>query len=676
MSVGIEEFGKYILLEKIASGGMAEVYLAKSTANSGISKFIAIKRILPQFSENPEFIEMFKEEAKIAANLNHGNVVSIFEFGVEKSAFFLVMEYVEGQNLRQVLNHLKKKQKYFSIDQIVYSIKEVAAGLDHAHRCLDGATGRPLNITHRDMSPQNIMMSFEGEVKIVDFGIAKAESQMEHTRAGTIKGKFGYMSPEQAEGQATDLRTDIFSLGIILWELLANDRLFVSNSELGTLKKIRECQIPPLRKLNPSVLPELERICNKALAKDKSLRYQTAAAFHRDLNRFLNTQYPEFSPHDFSVFMKSAFSEMFIENRKKLIDYAKIQGMSFGSDQPNTVTISTSTEGEQNSITQRDAEADSTAPDDNADFQSEAKLTSDSARVNLSDLKTTDGVRKPMSPVSKNPSNFVRPGAISSGTMTSTRSNATRSRIRPQPEKKAPMAAPMAFGLAVLIIGGLGTWLSFNNKVVAEPIPDDLIVNLPISTLPTAAPSNGVSQAPVAVNAPEPSRPTTGSSDSASTKPSQPLAIIIESSPTGARVFMDGRDTGMITPLRTTVDSDKDFTVTLKLAGYQVFERKDRALTTGHQIKATLSALPKMGYLNLDLVNAGKNPVITINGQRITEKLPLRNYPVIANTSIRVEANNPFTALSDEHVFKVKPNERTQVRLILSSKRKPANKRK
>ena len=351
---------------------------------------------------------------------------------------------------------------------------------------------------------------------------------------------------------------------------------------------------------------------------------------------------------------------MFIENRKKLIDYAKIQGMSFGSDQPNTVTISTSTVGEQDSITQRDADAQS--PHDDSDFQSEAKLTTDSAQVNLSDLKSPDSGRRPMPPVSKNTSNFVRPGAISSGTMTTTKTNATRSRIRPQPEKKSMTAAPMAFGLAVLIIGGLGTWLSFKNKIVAEPVPEQFIAKLPTTSLPATAV--------------EPSRPTSGSSDSASTKPSQPVALVIESSPSGARVFMDGRDTGMITPLRTNVDPDKEFTLTLRLAGYQAFERKDRALVNGHQIKAVLSALPKMGYLNLDLVNAGRNPVISINGQRITEKLPLRNYPVAANTSIRVEANNTFTGLSDEHVFKVKPNEKTQVRLILSSKRKPANKRK
>lgn len=319
-----EQFGKYLLLEKLATGGMAEVFLARSSAAGGINKFVAIKRILPQYAESPEFIDMFKDEAKIAVNLSHGNIVSIYDFGVQNSTFYLVMDYVEGRNLRQILNKLKKSNHRLSIDQVVYIIKEVAAGLDHAHRCLDGSTGKPLNITHRDMSPQNVMISFEAEVKIVDFGIAKAESQIETTRAGTLKGKFGYMSPEQAEGHPVDLRTDIFSLGIVLWELLANDRLFVASNEINTLRKIRDCQVPSLRKINPNIPQELERIAMKSLARDRNLRYQTAAAMHRDLNRFLNRHYPEFSPHDFSQFIKTQFHEEIYQNRQRQIEYSKI----------------------------------------------------------------------------------------------------------------------------------------------------------------------------------------------------------------------------------------------------------------------------------------------------------------------------------------------------------------
>src|SRR5580700_1504798 len=247
---------------------MAEVYRAKAPGAEGIGKILAIKRILPQYSSNSEFIEMFKTEAKIAINLTQANIGQIYEFGVEKDQFFLLMEFIDGRNLRQVLSRCTKVQKALTIEQCVFIISQVANGLDYAHRCIDKNTGGPLNIIHRDMSPQNIMVSFEGEVKIVDFGIAKAESKIEVTRAGTLKGKFGYMSPEQAEGQPVDLRTDIFSLGIVLWELLANDRLFVANNEINTLRKIRDCQVPSLRKINPNIHAELERITMKALTKD------------------------------------------------------------------------------------------------------------------------------------------------------------------------------------------------------------------------------------------------------------------------------------------------------------------------------------------------------------------------------------------------------------------------
>ena len=319
-----EKFGKYLLLEKVAVGGMAEVYLAKSSGANGVNKFVAIKRILPQFSNNPEFISMFKEEAKVAINLSHSNIVSIYDFGIEQDQFFIVMEYVEGRNLRQIINEMKKSNKSFSLDQAVYMIKEAAAGLNHAHRCTDSQSGKPLNITHRDMSPQNIMVSFEGETKVIDFGIAKAESENEATKAGTLKGKFSYMSPEQSEGYPIDPRTDVFALGIILWELLANDRLFTGSNEGAILRKVRDCQIPAIRKINPLVPQELERIVMKALAKDKNVRYQTAANFHKDLNLFINTQYPDFSTHDFSQFIRDCFKTAFAEGKEKLISFSKI----------------------------------------------------------------------------------------------------------------------------------------------------------------------------------------------------------------------------------------------------------------------------------------------------------------------------------------------------------------
>ncbi|MGZ5278559.1 MAG: protein kinase domain-containing protein [Pseudobdellovibrionaceae bacterium] len=666
MSKAVESFGKYILLEKLASGGMAEVYLAKSPGASGINKFIAIKRILPQYSDHPEFIEMFKEEANIAVNLNHGNVVSIYDFGIERKQFFLVMEYVEGQNLRQILNHLKKDNKYFSIDQIVYMGKEVAAGLDHAHRCLNGTTGKPLHITHRDMSPQNIMVSFEGEVKIVDFGIAKkAESEIEATRAGTIKGKFGYMSPEQADGQNVDLRTDIFSLGIVMWELLANDRLFTSQSEAATLRKIRECQIPPLRKLNPSIPPELERIINKALAKDKSLRYQTAASLHRDLNRFLNTQYPEFSPHDFSVFMKSAFSTMFMDNRKKLIEFAKVKGDDLES---HTLT-STLTETEDHS---GGHDVENTDNNLKLDLGEEAS----GAPVDLSDLTKKAPTKQPA--FFDNHNNHERMNRTQSGARAQTHTMTKTGRSGKVSTSRSWTGTVML--VFSLMLAGGGGWYVWEGKFLntnIEPIPPVAIdVNKPqVVTIPED-PNTTL----------RPGEPKPGEGSFASEKLPDPPAvpqpptptpnlqrelytIIIQSNPTGARIAIDGQDTGMITPAQRSIEYGKEFSLSLRKEGYQYYERKEIASQKGLVIKASLLPMPKMGYINLELVNGGLNPVVIINGVRIDEKLPLKNYAVIAGTPVKIQAHNPFTGLSGEQTVRVGANQKIQVNLLLTQRK-------
>jgi serine/threonine protein kinase len=474
MSQQLEQFGKYLLLEKLATGGMAEVYLAKSVGAVGVNKFVAIKRILPQHSESQEYIDMFKEEAKIAVNLNHGNVVSIYDFGVEIKQFFLVMEHVEGRNLRQIVNEMKKSNIQFSIDQIIYITKEVAAGLDHAHRCIDGTTGRPLNITHRDMSPQNIMVSFEGEVKIIDFGIAKAENQMEATKAGTLKGKFGYMSPEQADGLPIDLRTDIFSLGIVMWELLANDRLFTSSSEAAILRKIRECQIPSIRKINPSVPPELERIVNKALAKDKSLRYQTAAALHRDLNRFLNTQYPEFSPHDFSVFVKTAFSQIYLEQKRRLVEYSKLAIQT-----QDDKTLVTRTVGNKTEVVAHIAQIPNNTPrmDQTGSFAGLAqtnfaveenefgiKVGENDVKVNLDSLKSgseSPSARKQFYKGESERKHTVTQAGSGNTRVTSTY---TSTKLRGQSAQAAMMEQVVTWGLMGIIALGtvFGGWYFYN----------------------------------------------------------------------------------------------------------------------------------------------------------------------------------------------------------------------
>lgn len=651
MSQPVEQFGKYILLERLAAGGMAEVYLSKSTGAVGVNKFVAIKRILPQYSDHQEFIEMFKEEAKIAVNLNHGNVVSIYDFGVEKNQFFLVMEYVEGRNLRQILNELKKSNTQFTIEQIVYMIKEVAAGLDHAHRCIDGTTGRPLNIVHRDMSPQNIMVSFEGEVKIIDFGIAKAETQLEATKAGTLKGKYGYMSPEQADGQNIDPRTDIFSMGIVLWELLANDRLFTSNSEAAILRKIRECQVPSIRKINPSIPPELERIVNKALAKDRSLRYQTAAALHRDLNRFLNTQYPEFSPHDFSVFMKNAFSAAFLEQRRKLVEFAKIQGTG---NEDKTVVTQTDLRVPPKNVPKAPISADA----DEGDLANE-KLdinTSTDIRVNLDNLKAPP---KPAAP--KSDTNVTHThtrtstGSSTSVTMTRTPSGGmpmgTRTAIRSTPPAKDYTTWAIRGALGVVIVaGGLFAFNAFKKSSVKTPVTQEGLP--PVSA---ATPATG-SAAPASEGDPQ-------QADMAATAPE--YTVMIRSNPDKARVVINGTDTGGYTPMRKTLRANVPANIRLVKEGYSDYVTTYTPTTDVGSIEGNLQRLVRVATLYIKIANGGANPELRISGVPVDIKTENEPYYIQAEVGVKIQAFNKLTGLSAEKTVMIHADQKDTVELYL-----------
>lgn len=670
----IEQFGRYILLEKLAAGGMAEVYLSKSIGADGINKFFAIKRILPQYSDNEEFIDMFREEAKIVVNMNHNNVVKVLEFGVEKSHFYLVMEYVEGYNLRQILNHLKKSSANFSMDQIVFMIKEVAGGLDHAHRCLDNSTGKPLNIIHRDMSPQNVMISFEGEVKVVDFGIAKTANHDERTKAGTLKGKFGYMSPEQADGQPVDNRTDIFSLGIVLYELLANARLFTGDSEHAILRKIRECQITNIRSLNPSVPPELDRIVHKALTKDKSLRYQRASDMQRDLNRFLNTKYPDFSPHDFSVFMKTIFGQEFLEQRKKLVEFAKVlfepqspppdlNGIgNAAANNPNAgpavnpppkaapilPTIpppnlppapARNNNQTQLSSTQIDKSQTGTKPPPPPPHALRQVNNQESTRSQQQD----DGVFK--QEVNR-PQQPTRNSTLRPNTTTSTNvRNRTSSAYR-QPEG-FDFAAALPTILFVLLLGGLGGYLYMKKGHIR---------------LPSFSSESG----PSSETTPRQSS-RLGHIDIAQTGT---YVVSIQSTPSGAQIIIDGQAQNSYTPAQISVEANKEFSLGLRKEGYFPYEASLKATQNAMTFKASMQQMLKIGYISINVVNGGNAPVVSINGQRLIEKMPIKSYAVPAGVPLTIRAYNPFTGLSAEQTLVIDANQKKLIELILGINRK------
>lgn len=311
-------YGKYFLLDRIAVGGMAEVFKAKTFGVRGFERLLVIKRILPHLSKDEDFVEMFIDEAKISVELSHANIVQVTDLGKIGDNFFIAMEYIDGKDLRAILKKTQTENNPLSIEQAVYILIESCKGLDYAHRKRSSVTNKPLNIIHRDISPQNVMISYEGDIKIVDFGIAKTASKLNQTQAGVLKGKFGYMSPEQAAGLEVDQRTDVFSTGIILFELLTGRRLFLGDTDFETLEKIKEAKVPPPSLFNKSVPKELDRIALKALEKDLDKRYANIKEMQVDLTRFFYSEYPDFTASNLSSFLKKLFKDEIKEDRLKL----------------------------------------------------------------------------------------------------------------------------------------------------------------------------------------------------------------------------------------------------------------------------------------------------------------------------------------------------------------------
>jgi serine/threonine protein kinase len=301
-------YGPYELLDRVAIGGMAEVFKAKRTGVEGFEKIVAVKRILPHLSDNQEFVDMFVNEAKMVASLTHPNIVQIFDLGRIETSYYIAMEYIHGRDLRTILRRAKERGLRMPLDLALRIASLVSSALEYAHRKKDDR-GRPLEIVHRDVSPQNILISFEGEVKLTDFGIAKAATKASTTDKGALRGKLLYMSPEQAWGRAMDRRSDLYSLGLVLYEIVTDQKPFLGgngDSELTMLETVRQARITPPREANPRLPEELDRLLVKALAKDPDERFQDAADMGRGLDRALGDR-PAASANELGRFMELLF---------------------------------------------------------------------------------------------------------------------------------------------------------------------------------------------------------------------------------------------------------------------------------------------------------------------------------------------------------------------------------
>ena len=307
-----EKYGSYTLLEQIAVGGMAEVFLARRSSIEGFEKEIVIKRIRPHLSEQKSFVNMFLGEARLAAQLSHSNIVQIYDLGHIQDSYFIAMEYLAGRDLSAIIPKAKKLGIPFPIEYALRITSSLCEALHYAHNKSDGQ-GSPLNIVHRDISPENIRVGWTGDVKILDFGIAKAASHLHETKAGEIKGKLCYMAPEQVLGKPVDKRSDLFSVGIVLYEMLTGLKLYTGTNDLDIMNKIVEGKVHPPSYFRNNVPSEVEAIVMKALNKSRDARYQNANDLQFDIDRFLSGH--EFSPSKIhlSNYVKQIFRQELAE---------------------------------------------------------------------------------------------------------------------------------------------------------------------------------------------------------------------------------------------------------------------------------------------------------------------------------------------------------------------------
>ena len=336
------KFGKYLLLDRIAVGGMAELYRAMMTGAEGFEKLIAIKKLLSHLTAQENLVSAFIEEAKLAALLQHQNIVQIYDFGCMDGDYFIAMEHLFGKDLRLIADKSEEKGRPLGLEYVLYVASRVCEGLDYAHHLRD-LEGKPLHIIHRDISPPNIFITYEGEVKIVDFGIAKAATQNTATVEGVIKGKVSYMSPEQAGGESIDQRSDIFSTGILIYEMLTGKRMF-DGEPLQILPKVREAAFEPLDQVVKDLPPELYEIVHRALAKEPDQRYQSSGDMLYDLEECMHKNDLRATARGLSQYMRELFEEEIAAEEGTLRETAQIQSVDESEAASETIALATKRE--------------------------------------------------------------------------------------------------------------------------------------------------------------------------------------------------------------------------------------------------------------------------------------------------------------------------------------------
>jgi serine/threonine-protein kinase len=502
----LAKVGKYELVRKLATGGMAEVFLARFEWARGLEKTVVVKRILYHLAEDPSFIEMFFSEAQLAAQLSHPNIAQIIEFGESEGVHFLSMEYVDGPSLRSLSASAHAEGGGLPYPHCARIAAFCCEALTHAHELSDPATGKLLNLVHRDVSPDNILISKTGSVKLVDFGIAKAATQRHQTKTGLVKGKLAYMAPEQLRAQPLDRRADVFSLGAVLYELVAGAKPFDAESEVALMHAILYEEMVPLRTRRPDVPEGLERIVQRAMERDRDRRYADCRAMHADLEEYLLSARQPVSALQLAEL---------VERHKPMLEIE-------GAPQPALATPDQPGPAAKTPEPWRAERTPAGAPASQLQEPRERTGTYGGDDHAAPAPRETPAVESAAAPVEKK------------GMVPARRSREKRAPAAPAVKSRVPLILAVASGVALLAVASALLWPSPSKKPPQEPQPE------PLAQKPAVAPE-------VPATIPDPQEPSTPPPPpQARQEPSPPLPrqidLTVTSEPPGTiKVFVGGK---------------------------------------------------------------------------------------------------------------------------------------
>ncbi len=463
------QVGKYQLLDRIGTGGMAEVHLARVVGAAGFEKLVVVKRLLPALAEEQDYVTQFIDEARLAAAFSHANIVSTFDFGEADGSYFIAMEYVEGKNLRRLQDVLARRARSLPEPVAIHIASELCRGLEYAHTAKD-KDGKPLSVVHRDVSPQNVVVSYAGDVKVLDFGIAKSSAKEFKTTAGIVKGKLRYMSPEQVMNEPIDGRSDLFAAGVILWELVFGKRPMpeLPDTELVEWVRLGEFMRPP----GVDARPELQAILDKALHVDLSQRYQSCGEFARALTRYNAIFNPDFTPGDLAQIMDQEFGEDLRKER------AWIQGILGGMQQEPSVSVEVG-------AMPREVSRPQPSFSGIAGVESPIRNPNEQPTMQQTPSRGVQTISKGLSAATASADLPIVKGQVGSKSI----SVKTPSRVGPdptsqmEPREKRSRGAFLAFGMVLLMVVAVATGLGISGILGTDPTPT------PVTSTPLPTPS-------------------------------------------------------------------------------------------------------------------------------------------------------------------------------------------